>query len=461
MGTPLRVLIVEDSEDDALLLLLELKRGGYEPVYLRVETREDMDAALCSKTWDVVISDHSMPHFNGLNALKVIKERDLDLPFIIVSGTIDEDAAVELMKAGAHDYMPKGNLSRLVPAMARELQEVETRRERGLAEAALRKTKEELEIKVMERTAELTWINKALHIEISERKKAEEALLKSHEELKTLNRELSIRRTEAEAAKNLAESANRAKSEFLANMSHELRTPLNSIIGFSEIILDGMGGDVTELQREYLNDILESGRNLLCLINDILDLSKVEAGRMDFSTGEFSLRELLEGSAAMFREKATKHAITLCVDIAGDVDLVTADKQKIKQVVFNLLSNALKFTRNGGSVRVTARKVSSSELRGSSQDQPETSDSKLETDFIETSVEDTGIGIPSEDVHRLFRPFEQLNTLLTKKYEGTGLGLHLSRKFVELHNGKIWVESEPGKGSKFIFTIPTGEKGGK
>ncbi len=308
--------------------------------------------------------------------------------------------------------------------------------ERKRAEEALKRAYDGLEIRVRERTKELEKLNL---------------------ELQVLNKELVLRRQEAEDAKLQAETATRAKSDFLANMSHELRTPLNAIIGFSQIMIEGMAGPLNEQQKEYLGDISESGTHLLSLINDILDLSKVEAGKMELELSEFNLRELIDGSIVMFKEKAMKHNIKVKVEVREGIETIIADERKIKQVMFNLLSNAFKFTPDGGSVSVRAKRVS---LRGeaeaiSKDEIPRYSrNDNLIGDFIEISVEDTGIGIKKEDIPKLFQPFQQLESVLAKKYEGTGLGLVLCKRFVELHGGKIWVESELDKGSTFRFIIP-------
>lgn len=257
-----------------------------------------------------------------------------------------------------------------------------------------------------------------------------------------------------------AESANLAKSEFLANMSHELRTPLNAIIGFSEFLMNGMAGPMTDKQKDFLNDVVESGRHLLSLINDILDLSKIEAGTVALEMSEFDLKTLIESSLLMFKEKSLKHGIKADFEVDSGIEDITADMRKLKQVIVNLLSNAFKFTPDGGSVRASARRVKSSELGvGSSERERiyyelKTQHSELNGNFIEISVEDTGPGITPEDQKRLFLPFQQLEETLTKKHAGTGLGLSLCKKIVELHGGKIWVESEAGKGSRFIFIIP-------
>ncbi|TAN44265.1 MAG: hypothetical protein EPN22_07200 [Nitrospirae bacterium] len=266
---------------------------------------------------------------------------------------------------------------------------------------------------------------------------------KSEEQLRehadNLEQKVAARTSELEDAKHLAEAANRSKSDFLANMSHELRTPLNSIIGFSQALAEGMAGPISESQKEHLNDIKESGAHLLHLINEILDLSKIEAGKVVLEPSEFELRNVIERSLAMFREKAILHSITLNVGISPEVGLVTADERRIKQVVINLLSNAFKFTPDGGSITVSAiRSAREGDAQG----------------FVMISVEDTGPGIRDEDKGRLFKAFEQLDPSLTKKHEGTGLGLAFSKKIVELHGGNIGVESRVGEGAKFYFTIP-------
>ena len=265
----------------------------------------------------------------------------------------------------------------------------------------------------------------------------------TNQELQQLNIELEMRRQEAEAARMMAEAANRAKSNFLANMSHELRTPLNAIIGFSEMLLRDIGGKLTERQKDYVQDILESGTHLLSLINDILDLSKVELGMMELEYSRINIRSLIEESLLFIKEKAIKHRIKLTVDIA-DVPMIEGDRKRLKQVLVNLLSNAAKFTPDGGRITVTARKLKEE----SSIPYPEN------VEYVEISVEDTGVGIRPEDIPRLFKPFQQLGSIYEKKQEGTGLGLALCKRIVERHHGKIYVKSELGKGSIFSFVVP-------
>ena len=229
------------------------------------------------------------------------------------------------------------------------------------------------------------------------------------------------------------EAASRHKSEFLANMSHELRTPLNAVIGFSEVLLQRMFGALNDKQDEYLKDIYASGQHLLSLINDILDLSKIEAGRMELAPAPFHLPTALENAVTLVREQAARHGIALHLDLDPRLDQLVGDERKVKQVVLNLLSNAVKFTPEGGRISLTAVRRDSS---------------------VEIAVTDTGIGIAPEDQAAIFEEFRQVGSDETRKQEGTGLGLTLAKKFVELHGGRIWVESKLGTGSTFTFTLP-------
>jgi signal transduction histidine kinase len=227
------------------------------------------------------------------------------------------------------------------------------------------------------------------------------------------------------------ETASRHKSEFLANMSHELRTPLNAVIGFSEVLQDRLFGDLNDKQSEYVADIHASGRHLLALINDILDLSKIEAGRMDLQITPFALSDVVQNSVALSRERATREGIALGLEVDAGIGVIEADERMLKQVLFNLLSNALKFTARGGHVAVSAQAVG---------------------DDVVVSVRDDGVGIASADQARIFEEFQQVGT--SHLQEGTGLGLAISRRFIELHGGSLRVESEPSHGSTFTFTIP-------
>ena len=239
------------------------------------------------------------------------------------------------------------------------------------------------------------------------------------------------------------ERLSKANQEFLSNMSHELRTPLNSIIGFTEVMQDEVYGALNDKQKEYLLFIGKSANHLLLLINDIIDLSKVESGKMKLDISNFSIANVIQSSLFMVKEIAFKHEIKLIVDIKFDKGLIIyADEKKIKQILFNLLSNAVKFTQDQGIITITAEEKTIKK-----------EDEKY-YNLIEISVKDTGIGIKEENFTKIFKKFGQIEGLYEKKYDGTGLGLALTKSLVEFHGGKITIESKFGKGSKFTFTIP-------
>ncbi len=229
------------------------------------------------------------------------------------------------------------------------------------------------------------------------------------------------------------ELANHHKSEFLANMSHELRTPLNAVIGFSEVLKEQMFGPLNDKQKEYARDISSSGQHLLSLINDILDLSKIEAGRMDLEASAFNLPVALENALTLIRERALRHHLKLELDLEPGIETIVADERKVKQILINLLSNAVKFTQPGGKIVLSVRRSGSVAV---------------------IAVSDTGPGVAPEDQERIFEEFRQLKSTDSAKHEGTGLGLALAKRMVELHGGNISIQSEVGKGSVFTFTLP-------
>lgn len=271
-----------------------------------------------------------------------------------------------------------------------------------------------------------------LHIRhATEKQESGKKIREYQEHLEDLVRE---RTKELESATLRAEAANRAKTEFLANTSHELRTPLNAVIGFSSILLDGLAGELSEQQRAHLRDILESGRRLHNLVEGMLAVAQTENGSLVLETTHFPLREALEAALLRTEDAAQRGLIGVRLDLAPEADVdIEADRDKLERIIGNLLDNGIKFTPDGGTVTVRAR---------------------LDRDFAEIAVEDTGIGIRAEDLGRLFQPFGQLEAPLTKTYAGAGLGLVLTKRLVELHGGRIRVESELGAGSRFIVSLP-------
>ena len=296
--------------------------------------------------------------------------------------------------------------------------------ERKRAEAEILQLNADLEKRVAERTEQLEASNDKLKKEIAERQRAQDRL-------EVTNVELGVQIHNAQAA-------NRQKSEFLANMSHELRTPLNSVIGFAELIHNAKVGPVSDPQKEYLGDILTSARHLLRLINDILDLAKVEAGKIIFEPEPVELTFLAGEVRDTLRDMADRKSISIAIKIDSNVDAVCTDSQKLKQVLYNYLSNALKFTQDAGQVTLEIG--------------PE------DADFFRLSVRDTGIGIKPDDIGRLFMEFQQLDASSSKKYQGTGLGLALTKRIVEAQGGKVGVESVMGKGSVFYAVLPRRQK---
>jgi PAS domain S-box-containing protein len=635
MKTTLRILVVEDSEDDALLELHLIKKAGFSVEYERVETAEEMKKLLKESTWDIILSDYAMPHFNGLEALSILKKSGIDIPFIIISGTIGEEVAVEALQAGAHDYLMKNNLKRLLPAIERELREADNRAEhklleqkQKLAEEALIESEERfrliaentadtiavldldlnfkyispsvyklrgytieesleqtfdqvftpasllkvkkvyadqmtleengnadpsrtilLELEEYHKDGSTIWVEVSISIirdfnskprqiltatrDITLRRKAVEELrilsraveqspasivitdiegnikyinskfteitgytleeafrqnpriLKSgemspdhykdlwhtitsgnewtgefHNKKKSgelyweraslspiynehgdITHFLAIKEDITEKkqlidnlilAKNKAEESDRLKSAFLANMSHEIRTPMNGILGFSELLkMPGLSG---EQQQEYIKIIEKSGARMLNIINDIVEISKIESGIAKVNLTETQINQQTQQVYKTFKTQAEDKGIqiTLLNGLPTDESLVITDRDKVNSVLTNLVKNAIKFTFHG-SIEFGYN---------------------LKNNELEFFVKDTGIGIPNDRQKAIFDRFVQADIADSRAFQGAGLGLSISKAFVEMLGGKIWVESESGNGSTFYFTIP-------
>lgn len=392
---PLRALLFEDDPEDAELCLRTLRSYGFEVCADVVTTLDDLERQLRMVPYDVILSDYRMPRVTGMDAFRLCQAGGFGVPFILVTGSLGEEKAVECLQQGVSDFVLKDRLARLPSAVARVLEERRLRQERSRVQEALRVS--------------------------------EEQLRQRNQQLEEQNRRV--------------EAASRMKSEFLANMSHELRSPLNGIIGYSEMIYDGKLGTLTQLQKEGLSGILNSSRHLLRIINDVLDLSRIEAGKLEFRCEAVSLSVLVmeacESLAAIAAEKRIRVEQQTTPAVKARVD-----PARFKQILYNYVSNALKFTNEGGQVTVAVV--------------PEGND------WFRLEVTDTGMGIAEIDQPQLFTNFHQLDSGRNKRFQGTGLGLALTRRIVEAQGGRVGVRSAVGKGSTFFAVLPRngGEEAG-
>ncbi|HEX7645283.1 MAG TPA: response regulator [Burkholderiaceae bacterium] len=455
LHAPKRILAVDDSMTYLQTLNDILGGEGYDVIL--AHSGEEALAMLAVQSVDCILLDRLMPGMGGTEACRLLKSSPStrDIPLIMLTAMEDREAMIEGLSTGADDYVLKSFeldvLKARVRAQLRRKQfEDESRRIRN---ELMNKELEAAEARAARELAQ----SRAELLSILEQKNLD---------LQKANSQLTERQAEI-AEKNLQlEEASRMKSEFLSNMSHELRTPLNAIIGFSEVLKDGMFGELTSRQKEYIGEVFSSGQHLLSLINDILDLSKVEAGMMTLDPSDIELNEFLDTTLSIVRERALKAQVTLeflpCADPPFGGRL-WADARKLKQIVYNMLSNAVKFSGPGGAVRLELQAVP----RAAAHLRPEPGWAARMLDppagktpqFLQIRVSDEGIGMAETDLPNLFQSFRQLGDALTRQHEGTGLGLALVMRLVQLHGGTVGVESAPGKGTRFSVWLPWYESG--
>jgi len=526
MNPSLRVLLIEDSEIDAQLLLRQLSLTGYAVESARVENAVQLRESLSQHTWDLVVCDHRLPQMNPMEALTLVQESGLDIPFIMVSGKIGMETAVEMMKRGAHDFIEKHEIARFVPAVERELLEAKRRHElRGMVEEQNRsrqalKASEERYREIYQTTSDIVagidvdemgrfvlahWNsttsqllglpsclsesrppyeilppsisqeierllraclstgsnltadlcvqlrNGTLHLatnfhpvkdeqgrihriimvarDITERKRNEEALRTAHAELE---HRVAERTNELRLANERLRELDRLKSEFLATMSHELRTPLNAIIGFTSLVKDGIAGPVNQEQVRQLGMVYSASKHLLGLINDLLDVSCIEAGRISLEREPFDFAQVTAEAIAQLKPQTLAKRIALRPQLPVGALPLIGDRRRCLQVLLNLIHNAIRFTEKGH-ITVTVR-----------------SDASL----IHVEVADTGTGIRPELMDTVFEAFRQGDGSARRSHDGTGLGLYLCRKLLTLMGGAISVRSIVAQGTQVSFSVP-------
>lgn len=465
MKKKIKILHLEDSSNDSELIRTLIEIGKIEHYYFLADNEKDFRNILETEDIDIILSDYNLPDYNGSEALRLSKEKYSHMPFIFVSGAMGEDRAIDAMLNGATDYVLKNKLERLVPAINRAIREHELEIKRHQAEVEIKEKKEQIEAQnkkyiqinkelafqneeKAKRAAELLIANKELIFQNIEKEKraaelivANKKLKKNEEKILAFNAELEQRISERTTQ---VEAANKAKSEFLSNMSHEIRTPMNAVLGYADL-LSFMIKDKT--QKDYVESIKTSGRSLLTLINGILDLSKIEAGKLELKLEFVDSQSFFSDFERIFSLKLLEKGLRFILEISSDTPAgIYIDDARLRQIILNLIGNAIKFTDNG-SIKLKVYIENSKIISYSKEKVEETIDLIIE-------VTDTGIGITKEMQGEIFNPFVQGQNQDTKKYGGTGLGLAISKRLVELMNGTIELNSQLSKGSSFKIKIP-------
>lgn len=488
MGRTLRALVVEDSEDDAELLIQSLRHSGYELIFERVETDEQMGKALDSGGWDIILADYSLPNFNAPAALALLQTRQIDLPFIVVSGAIGEETAVELMRAGAHDYLMKGNLARLGPAVERELREADQRKARRKAEEALRQSEERYRgvfegvldaILVESPTGEILDANQpackmygwsrdelqsmrvadlvaeghpvvGINVEPSHelpgrpietvnlRANGDPFAVEITTRLQTLGtdqlllvvvRDISERKKVEEAQRQVQWM----KEEFIVSMSHGLRTPLHTLKGFLELLSSGKVKD-PEVHQDFLARADGDARRLITMVNNLIEAAQLESGELTLALEDIDFSELIRETLASMEALARERGVRVEHSLPSGPLFAQASRDRLRQVLVNLVENAINVSTQGQAVRVAAESV-----RG---------------EAIWVRVIDQGPGIPASREASLFERQPPASGSEADSPMATGLGLYISKRIIEAHGGNLRVESSLGKGSTFFWSIP-------
>lgn len=497
--TKLKLLLVEDNDTDALLVVRQLKKEGFDVDHLQVKTRDEMEAGMARGGWDIVISDYSLPGFGGGEALELFKSKKPDIPFILVSGTVGEDIAVSIMKGGANDYLMKTHLSRLGPAVKRELAETAMKRDKKRIESVLSQTEKRFQ-RLIQDLHDVVWLSnkdgsklyivnaafeKIFGLAINDKNATQQhwvdQVLKEDQQIfRKFLLELSshgvrtceyrikkpdgsirwvfdqrylvrgdgneeemvggilsditekkMAEKELIQAKQAAEESSRLKSAMLQNMSHEFRTPMNGILGFSEILHNELTGQGTQVMAEH---ILTSGKRLQHTLDSIMLYAQLEGG-LTLNLSNVNITSMVSKIGETFRESVITKGLELDLEVEQLLFLFS-DENLLQNTLSKIIENAVKFTSQGG---ITLKAKYTDEQRGS----------------VQIIIQDTGIGIPKEKQNIIFEEFRQAEEGYNRPYEGSGLGLSIARKSMEMLHGSILIESKPGVGTAFILTLPS------
>ncbi|MEI1375366.1 ATP-binding protein [Nostoc sp. UHCC 0926] len=396
MKQTLKILVVDDNEVDRMAVRDALTKAGVQMELFEVSDGNDAFSALNTTAYDCVFFDYRLPDQHGLTFIQQLRSSKIKVPSVVLTAQGDEQIAVQLIKAGATDYLPKSKIS---PEMLLQVLRSAIRIYRAETQAAL--------------------VNQQLR--------------ESHEQLIRKNQELERQQQKIQMQNFKLLEVSQLKSHFLATMSHELRTPMNAIIGFSQILFRSKFGQLTHQQADMVERILNNGKHLLMLVNEVLDFSKLEAGRLDLKAEIFDVSKVINLAVGEMRSLADAKNLSLLVQTDLQNTLVFNDQVRIKQILINLLSNAIKFTESG-EIWVEVKELPASR--------------------VTIVVRDTGIGIAPRDFKRIFEAFRQVDQTITRKYPGTGLGLAIIDSLVRMMGGKIFLESKLGSGSMFKIELP-------